>query len=216
MPEAVWVPEERAASLPETVRITEGKEDVAGFPDTKERAAALKAAQEAGMARGTLYHKVMELLDYSRVSGTETLEGFLKEKTAEGIFTPEEAEILHPEDFASFFRSGLYGRMKTAALSGKLHRESPFRMTVPAREVDPAWDTDEPVMIQGIIDAWFEEDGEIVLVDYKTDRGISPEELGDRYRIQLDYYVRALEAIEDLPVKERMLWSFALGREIKA
>ena len=144
------------------------------------------------------------------------LEGFLKEKTAEGIFTPEEAEILHPEDFASFFRSGLYGRMKTAALSGKLHRESPFRMTVPAREVDPAWDTDEPVMIQGIIDAWFEEDGEIVLADYKTDRGISPEELGDRYRIQLDYYVRALEAIEDLPVKERMLWSFALGREIKA
>ena len=89
-------------------------------------------------------------------------------------------------------------------------------MTVPAREVDPAWDTDEPVMIQGIIDAWFEEDGEIVLADYKTDRGISPEELGDRYRIQLDYYVRALEAIEDLPVKERMLWSFALGREIKA
>ena len=216
VPEAAWVPEERAASLPETVRITEGKEDVAAFPDTKERAAALKAAQEAGMARGTLYHKVMELLDYSRVSGTETLEGFLKEKTAEGIFTPEEAEILHPEDFASFFRSGLYGRMKTAALSGKLHRESPFRMTVPAREVDPAWDTDEPVMIQGIIDAWFEEDGEIVLVDYKTDRGISPEELGDRYRIQLDYYVRALEAIEDLPVKERMLWSFALGREIKA
>ena len=45
---------------------------------------------------------------------------------------------------------------------------------------------------------------------------LSPEELGDRYRIQLDYYVRALEAIEDLPVKERMLWSFALGREIKA
>ena len=71
-------------------------------------------------------------------------------------------------------------------------------------------------MIQGIIDAWFEEDGEIVLVDYKTDRGISAEGLADRYRIQLDYYVRALDAIEGLPVKERILWSFALGREVPA
>lgn len=183
---------------------------------TAERAEALRAAQEAGMARGTLYHKVMELLDYRRVTGTEELKEFIGEKTLEGMFTPEEAEILRPEDFASFFGSGLYLRMKAAALSGKLRREAPFRMTVPAREVDPAWDTDEPVMIQGIIDAWFEEDGEIVLVDYKTDRGISAEELAGRYRIQLDYYVRALDAIEELPVKERILWSFALGREVPA
>ena len=53
-------------------------------------------------------------------------------------------------------------------------------------------------------------------MDYKTDRGISAEELADRYRIQLDYYVRALDAIEGLPVKERILWSFALGREVPA
>ena len=126
------------------------------------------------------------------------------------IMTPEEAAIL------TEYMTGTVTRGTAAALSGKLRRESPFRMTVPAREVDPAWNTDEPVMIQGIIDAWFEEDGEIVLVDYKTDRRISAEELADRYRIQLDYYVRALDAIEGLPVKERILWSFAHGQEVPA
>ena len=218
VPEAAWVAAERAEAPAGTEILPEAEKGPAAGSrgEEKARAEALRAAQEAGMARGTLYHKVMELLDYSRVSGTEELKAFISEKTLEGIFTPEEAEILRPGDFASFFGSGLSLRMKAAALSGKLHRESPFRMTVPAREVDPAWNTDEPVMIQGIIDAWFEEDGEIVLVDYKTDRGISAEELADRYRIQLDYYVRALDAIEGLPVKERILWSFALGREVPA
>ena len=221
VPEAAWVAAERAEAAAGTAVSPETEGHRAGRTEgprgeEKARAEALRAAQEAGMARGTLYHKVMELLDYSRVTGTEELKAFIGEKTQEGIFTPEEAEILRPEDFASFFSAGLYLRMKAAALAGKLHREAPFRMTVPAREVDPAWDTDEPVMIQGIIDAWFEEDGEIVLVDYKTDRGISAKMLADRYRIQLDYYVRALDAIESLPVKERILWSFALGREVPA
>ncbi len=60
-------------------------------------------------------------------------------------------------------------RMAKAQASGKLHKEQQFVMGIPAREIGPV-DSDELVVIQGIIDAYFEEDGELILVDYKTDR----------------------------------------------
>ena len=66
----------------------------------------------------------------------------------------------------------------------------------------------EKVLIQGIIDAFFEENGEIVLMDYKTDRVSSKEELIGRYSIQLDYYKEALESARNLPVSEKIIYSF--------
>ena len=71
------------------------------------------------------------------------------------------------------------------------------------------------VLVQGIIDAWFIEDGEIVLLDYKTDRVDSEEELITRYQIQLDLYKRALEAATDMKVKEVYIYSFGLGKVIR-
>ncbi len=70
------------------------------------------------------------------------------------------------------------------------------------------------VLIQGIIDAFFVEDGEIVLLDYKTDKVSDETELVSRYRIQLDYYKEALEASTNMKVKEIYIYSFSLGKEI--
>lgn len=88
-------------------------------------------------------------------------------------------------------------------------------MGIPAYRMDEA-DSDEPVLIQGIIDAWFEEDGEIVLVDYKTDRVVEGEEkvLLDRYQIQMVYYAQALQQITEKKVKEAVIYSLALQREV--
>lgn len=61
-------------------------------------------------------------------------------------------------------------RMRNAFLNGTLKREQPFVMSVPASEADPSYPEDETILVQGIIDAWFPEGDEIVLVDYKTDR----------------------------------------------
>ena len=87
-------------------------------------------------------------------------------------------------------------------------------MTIPAREVDPGVTSEEPVLIQGVIDAWFEEDGKIILVDYKTDRGLQAEALAERYRIQMEYYRKALRMMERKEVGEMILWSFSLGKAI--
>ena len=84
---------------------------------------------------------------------------------------------------------------------------------VPASDIRPQWDKEEMVLVQGIIDAYFIEDEEIVLVDYKTDfvRRGEEKKLIDRYHVQLEDYAQALERMTGRKVKERYIYSFTLG-----
>ena len=72
--------------------------------------------------------------------------------------------------------------MKKAASAGKLHREQPFVFGVDAKELYPDTVSDELALIQGIIDVYFEEENELVVLDYKTDRVKVGKELIDRYK----------------------------------
>ena len=94
-------------------------------------------------------------------------------------------------------------------------REKPFMMGVPANELDPKFPKEEMVLVQGIIDAWFIEGDELVLLDYKTDRVKEEKILIDRYKVQLDLYKRALEAATCRKVKEVYIYSFVLGKVIE-
>jgi len=129
----------------------------------------------------------------------------------------ESIELIWIDKIWKFFESDVAGRMRAADALGNLHKESQFIMGIPARLMDEA-DSDEPILIQGIIDAWFEEDGEIVLVDYKTDR-VSAENgeqvLKDRYQIQMVYYAQALQQITGKTVKEAVIYSLTLQKEIR-
>lgn len=97
-------------------------------------------------------------------------------------------------------------------------------MSLPAGRIRPEYGegplAEEEILVQGIIDAWFEEDGELVIVDYKTDQvnGLDREEakglLVGRYQAQLDYYQAALEMSTGKQVKERYLYSFSLEEAI--
>jgi ATP-dependent helicase/nuclease subunit A len=179
-----------------------------------------------GAERGTAYHRIMELLD-DPIYGDETLfekekadiakvvEKWLLEKQESGILPSSYAEVMKPYDVATFLLTDLGKRMGQAFRNGSLMREKPFMMGLPASELDEKFPSDEMVLIQGIIDAFFIEDGEIVLLDYKTDRVRSAEELVTRYKIQLDYYKRAIEASTATKVKEVYIYSFALGKVIK-
>ena len=69
-------------------------------------------------------------------------------------------------------------------------------------------------MIQGIIDVYWEEEDALVLLDYKTDRVSSPEELISRYQLQLDYYAEALERLIGKKVKEKLIYSFCFDEVI--
>lgn len=87
---------------------------------------------------------------------------------------------------------------------------------LPAKEIYPETESEEMVLVQGIIDAWFVEDGNAVLVDYKTDfvKTGHEKELVEKYQAQLDYYAQALERLTDYKVQERIIYSFSLGKEI--
>ena len=74
---------------------------------------------------------------------------------------------------------------------------------------------EETVLVQGIIDVWFEEDGELVVLDYKTDRVFKEEILREKYHTQLDYYARALEQLTGKCVKEKIIYSFTMQKEIE-
>ena len=114
-------------------------------------------------------------------------------------------------DIAAFLASDLCAR---AVKSGDVNREFPiFCEYVPnAGEWNITdWTNEEKPFIQGIADMFFIEDGEIVLVDYKTNSNTTAEMLIDEYRGQLEVYARALSEATGLNVKQKLLYSFELG-----
>lgn len=177
----------------------------------------------SGTARGTLYHKVMEHFPYEQIrkSGGEwsvrDFENYLTEMAAGGYMTDKEREVLDCRKFTVFQASDIGRRMADAQREGKLRLEQPFMMGVPARDIYSGQDSDAKVMVQGIIDAFFYQGEDIVLVDYKTDfvkRG-QEEELAKKYAVQLSYYAEAIERLTGHRVAERIIYSFSLGKEIQ-
>ena len=176
---------------------------------------AEKQEEYKGAARGTAYHRVMECLDYAETDTEEQLRAQLKRLLESQKMTEQEAECIRIRDIRRFVESGLGQRMKKAAMKKHLYREQPFVIQRSASMLDDGW-KNETVLVQGIIDAYFMEEEEIVLVDYKTDRVKRGQEqkLIDLYHVQLEDYARALERMTGKKVKEKIIYSFTLQKEI--
>ena len=173
------------------------------------------ARDYSGAERGTIVHQVMATIDFTAF---ENVEKEFERLVSKGHIGRDELSVVDPEKIARFFESDLAGRMTVAAAGGKLRREQPFILNKPAREIERyASGGEAPIMIQGIIDGYFEEEDGIVLMDYKTDRIESGrgEELIEKYHVQMELYKEALEKLLGKKVKECYLYSFYLGREIK-
>ena len=166
-----------------------------------------------GARRGTAYHRAMELLEFHKIRTKQDIREQLDRFAEEGRMTADARALVRESVIWPFFQSDLGRRMADAQREGRLKKESQFVIGIPAREIGD-WDSDELVLIQGIMDAFFEENGELILVDYKTDYAEQEETLIERYKLQLDYYRRALMQMENKPVKETLIYSFRLG-EIK-
>lgn len=173
-----------------------------------------KTEERGGAARGTVYHTIMECMDLGAVTGPEQTDAELQRLVKEGRITKEELQAVRPEDFLIFAGTPLAGRMKAAKERGELFREQPFVIGLSGAEFPDA-DPEETVLVQGIIDAFFYEDGEAVVVDYKTDRVSRAQELAERYHAQLEYYDQALQMLTGRKVKERLIYSFKLGEVIR-
>ncbi|NBJ97826.1 helicase-exonuclease AddAB subunit AddA [bacterium 1xD8-48] len=189
-----------------------------------------KDEKMSGADRGSAYHKVMELMDFQAVIKGETgiagkesdTRQRMKEEITRQLNKFAEAELLEerwrrsvsPARLLPFFESSLARRMCRADKKGRLFREQPFVLGLEASRLGEQFPDSEQVLIQGIIDIFFEEDGKIVVADYKTDAVKTPEELIQRYRVQLDYYAEALYRLTGKEVIQKIIYSFALDREI--
>ena len=158
-----------------------------------------------GVLRGNAYHRFFEVLDYER--SDEKAAQLIKEALGGGLINEEEASFLSAEKIDMFLESPLFCRMKSAWQRKELRREQPYVMGI-ERE-------GEMQLIQGIIDAFFEEDGGYVLVDYKTDRGKRDQDFINVYGPQLEAYKEAIEKALGKPVKEKLIYSVELGRAIR-
>ena len=173
---------------------------------------AIADAEEivTGAQWGTLMHEAMQWLPvkkYTQTSMTDMLDSL----QAEGKFSDEERSLLSDRSLYGFFNSDLGQRL---IASKRVERELPFSMLFDGNRVYPGVENGERLFLQGIIDTAFVEDDQWVLVDYKTDRVKSGDELIRRYKIQMDLYKEALERLTNMPVKASYIYSFRLHEAV--
>ncbi|MBO5209741.1 MAG: helicase-exonuclease AddAB subunit AddA [Lachnospiraceae bacterium] len=185
----------------------------------------------SGTDRGSAFHKVMELFDFKsllsqntedKVQMTEMVQNALSQMLQEGTLSKTYYGAVSVPKLVLFLQSDVAKRMAEADSKGKLYKEQPFVLGLPANRLRENFPEQETVLIQGIIDVFFEENGSYVVLDYKTDVVKTPQELIKRYQVQLDYYAEALEQLsgykfsgKGMKTAEKMIYSFGLGKEIR-
>ena len=165
-----------------------------------------------GARRGTVLHSFMQYADYHRAK--QDLDGEIHRLVEKGFLTSREEAVLNRKKIRSFLSSPLLQRMEQAE---KLYREYQFIFEIDAGRVDPDLQDSfqkEKVLLQGIADAVLEEKDGIVIVDYKTDRMASEQDFIEKYSGQLNIYRDALGAYFGKPVKDCLIYSLHLEREI--
>ena len=200
-------------------QMTGGEEGVSHlFPAQEEAYIPRFCSREeklSGAARGSAFHRAMELLDFaglvltgSREELTDMVNRNLEAFVRSGRMTEEERDCVQEGMIADFLMTETAGRMQKAAAQGLLWKEQPFMLGLAADRVNPEFPADETVLIQGIIDVYWEEEGELVVLDYKTDRVNRAHDLIGRYQTQLAYYGEALARMTGKPIREKVIYSF--------
>jgi len=170
--------------------------------------------------KGTAVHFVMKKIDFNRVSSIQEIEEQLQELFEGEFLLKEELSAIKPYKILNFFKSNLGKQILELNQRGeKIYREVPFYTEISSLEIDKTLDNkykDEKVRLQGIIDCFFEYNGDLMLLDYKTDyvKQGNEEELKEKYKKQLEYYSDAVYKMTGKKVKARYLYSFSLEKEI--
>lgn len=164
--------------------------------------------------RGTVYHLVMQNLPITKgVMDAQTIQDAIQDMVGKRLITSKQAEVVDISQIAQFFKHGIGRRILSAR---NVMREVPFSYGLKASDIYPDVDGEigeETILIQGVIDCLFEEDEGLVLLDYKTDstKKASPEDLAEKYRLQVDLYSRAIEESWNRAIVKKYLYFFDGG-----
>ncbi|MFP4697913.1 MAG: helicase-exonuclease AddAB subunit AddA [Eubacteriales bacterium] len=166
--------------------------------------------------KGTIIHKAMQYIPLDKLCNYNDIRKTLEIMEEKGFISEQERKSVFIKDLLAFSKTVLYKRMINAQKNNNLYKEKQFLLGIKACELDKCLKSDELVLIQGVIDCFFEGEEGIVLVDYKTDYVKERQEqiLINRYNKQLQYYQKAIEQITGKTVKEKIIYSFSLNKEI--
>lgn len=167
----------------------------------------------SGSKVGTLVHLVLQKLDFNKEYELKDITELLEKLETKKIITKAEKESVPKEKILAFTKTNIFKRLKTAK---EVQREKPFYINIPAGEIYEN-NLEEKILVQGIIDLYFiDENGNVVLVDYKTDYVPNEDEtyLIAKYKKQLRLYARALKEALEKDVKEIYIYSTYLNKEI--
>lgn len=171
--------------------------------------------QFSAAEKGTIIHFVMQHLRLQELGQKEHIQNQVKEMVLKELLRPEEAELTDVDKIYAFFQNSIGKRILRAK---KIYREIAFNYMKPAHQLGIGLENcTEGLLVQGVIDCYFEEEDGYVLVDYKTDYigSEGKEEILDKYRIQIELYKEALERISGRNVKECYLYLFHLDEAVK-
>ena len=210
---------DKTQALPSKISITEIRRMYESTPDsanyTEEEImfnppGFLQNTQPGAREIGTAMHTVVEHLDYRHCHNMEDIHQLIDDLVTKNLLTPGEVDLIDKNKIHALIRSPLATRMRNAS---KIYRENPFILSVDASTLYPQNPTagterNERILVHGIIDCYFEENGHIILVDYKSDH--NPQ----KHLIQLKIYKQALENATGMPVHQVIVYSFGLGAAV--
>jgi len=223
-----WVyPYDKASRVPAKISVTELKrsyntmvsEEAMAFPEylpvLVKKPMFLEEKKGLSYAeKGTILHFVMQHLDFT----SEDIEAQIEDMVTRDLLTEQQAKSVDVSKIRRFLNSPLGKRMMT---SNSINREVPFNIEISCHELYKDMGDDachgETLLLQGIIDCYFEEPDGIVLVDYKTDY-VPPGKIDmikERYKVQIQYYARALETLSGKKVKDKYIYLFWNGEVLK-
>ena len=165
-----------------------------------------------GAEIGTGYHRILEMLDFCRVFMVETFNTSYVQEVMDRLHDTDAIpdnvfRALRPTMIHRFFQSEIGQRAICAARKGKLWKEKPFTLRTQVNG--------QSVLVQGIIDCFFEEDGRLILLDYKSNRmSDDPKPIIDMYEEQIRLYRNALQEATGMEVPEAYLYMLREGKMI--
>lgn len=174
--------------------------------------------------RGTIFHLVMQIMDFSLFNGTEDsneldekVNSELCRMVKQNIISEEEKETVNVKWIVRFMKSEIFRRILEAQKNKKLYKEKAINLSLKMASLydDEAIDESERIMMVGIIDLFYEDsEGNLVLIDYKTDyvHNENYKPIINKYKVQLDMYQKAMEKISGKKVVKKYLYMFSKGK----
>ncbi len=165
----------------------------------------------SGAQKGTIIHYIMQKFNPKNEVSIEEVKKFINELVINEEITLNEANSITPSFIVDFYKSEIGKRILK---SERVYKEAPFEIEIGISDIMDI-QSEEKIILQGIIDCYFYEDDEIVLVDFKTDYYENLEEIREKYRQQLQLYALAIERITTKKVKNRFLYLFSTANMIQ-